>query len=130
MAELLVRVVDKVNSTSQVLDSRCTKRGDVIVVMEDGWPWGNEELGVNSNYVVLKLPNASRAGLRLLEFPEGTLSPLDQRRGRKVEIASFPPLLAALFDNPGGEATANYNDVAFLALTSIKPPINDQAIIA
>jgi hypothetical protein len=45
MCELLIRVVDKVDPLrSEDENRRFTKRGDVIVVVEDQWPWGREEL--------------------------------------------------------------------------------------
>lgn len=43
MAELLIRVTDKVNPEFYK-NTKCTKRGDVIVVHENGWPWGRDEL--------------------------------------------------------------------------------------
>lgn len=42
MAELLVRVTD-LTDPNIYLDSKLTKRGDVIVVRPDGWLWGIEE---------------------------------------------------------------------------------------
>lgn len=39
MAELLVRTVDRVNTDHPYLDVKLTKRGDVIDVRGDGWPW-------------------------------------------------------------------------------------------
>lgn len=54
MAELLVRLVDKVNA-DPALDAGCTKRGDVIVVKEDGWPWGDRE-NDGVTYKVYRLP--------------------------------------------------------------------------
>jgi hypothetical protein len=55
MAELLVRVVDKVNKASARLDAQCTKRGDVIAVQPDGWTWGKQEL-VNPEWRILCVP--------------------------------------------------------------------------
>lgn len=42
MAELLIRVVDKIGD-DVYLDSKCLKRGDVVVAREDGWQWSDEE---------------------------------------------------------------------------------------
>jgi hypothetical protein len=42
MAELLIRVVDKVNLDVN-LNYQCTKRGDVIAVCPDGWNWSTTE---------------------------------------------------------------------------------------
>ena len=56
MAELLVRVVDKVNTDDPLLDVKCLKRGDVVVVCEDGHPWGHEELA-NPDWRILHVPD-------------------------------------------------------------------------
>ena len=44
MTELLLRVHDKVNERDAWLHQRLTKRGDMIVVVPDGWTWGSGEL--------------------------------------------------------------------------------------
>ena len=43
MAELLIKAVDAVHSDTQKNQRGCYKRGDVVVVMPDGHPWGTEE---------------------------------------------------------------------------------------
>lgn len=57
MAELLIRVADKV-STDFYNNARITKRGDVIVVSPNGWPWGAEERTAPF-WRILALPNVS-----------------------------------------------------------------------
>lgn len=57
MCELLVRVVDKFND-DPYLDAQCSKRGDVIVVVEDGHAWGREELS-NPDWTIVKVPGVS-----------------------------------------------------------------------
>jgi len=42
MAELLIRLKNNTNP-DPVKDRMCYKRGDVVVVMPDGHPWGNSE---------------------------------------------------------------------------------------
>jgi hypothetical protein len=54
MAEILLRVVDRVNTESAVKDRQCTKAGDVIVIKPDGWPWGTKEL-INPDWRIVKL---------------------------------------------------------------------------
>lgn len=67
MAELLLRVVDKVGS-DLYRNCQCLKRGDVVVVQPDGWKWGNEEL-TNPDWRILKLPNVTV--LQLQQFLSG-----------------------------------------------------------
>lgn len=46
MAEILLCVRDMGADTGQpVIEHRRPKRGDVVVVREDGWPWGELEMG-------------------------------------------------------------------------------------
>lgn len=82
MAELLIRVVDKVNA-DPALDVRCTKRGDVIVVCEDGWPWGTEERRLPI-YRLLSIPGVPATELQGLtaEQPARTADPAELRRRR------------------------------------------------
>lgn len=55
MAELLIRVVDKVG-TDVFKDAALTKRGDVIVVRPDGWNWGIQELA-NPEWRIVSIPD-------------------------------------------------------------------------
>lgn len=57
MCELLVRVVDKTNPKNPTLDAGLGKRGDVIVIMPDGWKWGREELA-SPEWRIVKIPGA------------------------------------------------------------------------
>jgi hypothetical protein len=57
MCELLVRVVDKIND-DPYLDAQCSKRGDVIVVVEDGHAWGREEIA-NPDWTIIKVPGVA-----------------------------------------------------------------------
>lgn len=52
MAELLVRVIDKINDDFYK-NCQCTKRGDVIAVKPDGWLWSSEELR-NPDWRIIK----------------------------------------------------------------------------
>lgn len=54
MAEMIVRMADKVNRESPYLDVKCTKRGDVIAICEDGWPWSKAEL-TNPDWTLVKV---------------------------------------------------------------------------
>jgi len=58
MAELLVRVIDKVNEDDPALNLLCLKRGDVVTVQEDGWLWSGKELAGNP-WTVIRFPGAS-----------------------------------------------------------------------
>lgn len=61
MSEILVRVAD----TTPTLDTS-SRRGDVIAVCEDGWPWGDKEFE-HSFWRILKLPGVPVATAAILE---------------------------------------------------------------
>ena len=61
MAELLIRNIDRVNNESTSLNARCFKRGDVLVVMEDGWEWSPRELA-GDPWDIIKFPGATVEG--------------------------------------------------------------------
>lgn len=90
MPELLVRVVDKVNS-DPYLDALCTKRGDVIVVKPDGWAWGGKERD-NSEWRIIKLdaPEAECLQFISAELPEtATSNRMVRKRAFTFDIEAF-----------------------------------------
>lgn len=90
MCELLVRVVDKTNPDDPYLDAQLTKRGDVICVQPDGWPWGTEELK-NPDWRIIKLPGVNPEALAAFLSPEIDTDPAQpskvlQRRAFKLDL--------------------------------------------
>lgn len=57
MCELLVRIKDKTSDDPRK-DAQLTKRGDVICVQPDGWPWGKEEVSA-AFWRIVKIPGVS-----------------------------------------------------------------------
>ena len=56
MAELLIRVKDSYPLTGKSeFDAKASRRGDVIVVKEDGWSWGDKELSCDF-WRIVKIP--------------------------------------------------------------------------
>lgn len=87
MAELLVRVVDKVGATPES-DAHCTKAGDVIAVKPDGWSWGNEERA-NPDWVILQLPGVPVESLRtMLEEERSQEGVLLRKRIRRLDLST------------------------------------------
>ena len=137
MAELLVRVNDKIN-TDFYLNCQCTKRGDVIVVQGDGWAWGKEELK-NPDWRIIKLPGVTVSAASVFLAPELPVDPLNpsktlQRRIFKINLddPSIPAAVAAvLADNKRTVPTITAAAVSFnlAALKVAKPSIADPAII-
>lgn len=82
MAEVLIRVVDKVHPTDAVLDRQLTKFGDVIHVAPDGWPWGSEEL-INPEWRIVKIPTLDPALVLDMMEPEYTAP---DAQGNKILI--------------------------------------------
>lgn len=69
MCELLFRVADKTNSNCPYLDAKCTKRGDVIHVAEDGHEWGTEELR-HVDWRIFRLPSLPAENAAAFLAPE------------------------------------------------------------
>lgn len=90
MCELLVRVVDKTNPDDPYLDAQLTKRGDVICIQPDGWPWGREELA-NPDWRIIKLPGIAAESLAAFTAPEVDNDPANpsrvlQRRAFRLDL--------------------------------------------
>lgn len=131
MCELLVRVVDKINSDFY-LNCQCTKRGDVIVAQEDGWKWGKEELA-NPDWRIISMPGVpvnDVAGLLTPELPTDpkVTSRTLQRRAFKFNLNA---ITADLTDASRATsiiaAPVAASDVASLIVA--KPVIQDPTII-
>jgi len=92
MCEILLRVASKVNEKDVYLDTKLTKRGDVIVVKEDGWMWGKEEL-TNPDWRILCLPHVTVSDASAWLAPEFDTDPTQpsktlQRRQFRLDIDS------------------------------------------
>jgi hypothetical protein len=57
MAEFLIKAIDATHSDPIKDKSGSYKRGDVVVVMPDGWPWGRLE--GPPKFVIVKIPGMS-----------------------------------------------------------------------
>lgn len=91
MAELLVRVVSKLNPDDVYKDVKLSKRGDVIMVVPDGWGWSIEER-TNPDWRIFKWPSESVVNASTLLTPElpqvqtTVPDPMLQRRGFYLNI--------------------------------------------
>jgi hypothetical protein len=89
MCEMLVFVVDRVND-DPILDAKCYKRGDVVVVCEDGWDWSKEEK-LNPDWKIVKAKGLSVDDAASFMAPEPETDPLNpspvlQRRAFKLKL--------------------------------------------
>ena len=131
MAEILLRVADKINTNSIYLDAWCTKRGDVIVVQDDGWPWGSKEVN-NPDWVVLQLPLVNHLDIDYLIDPERLdpiLHPLRQRRGHFIDITLLPPGLGNQLDTGGKVINFGLSLAILQTAIVVKTPLADPVII-
>lgn len=122
MCELLVRVVDKVNAQDPRKNAQLTKRGDVITVQEDGWPWSAAELAGNP-WRVIAVPGVPADVVSAFLQPEPYDPVVDhklpQRRAFKFDIDAFLAL-------PAGTKLTR---AQALALKITKPPIPDPDVL-
>jgi len=137
MAEICVRVHDKVNDDFY-LNTRCTKRFDVIEVLPDGSNWGNDPLSLPF-YRIVKLPNISVVEASALLAAEVDIDPLSpsrtlQRRAFRLDLANITiPQAVRNFvaDDSRAQPTITFNIgvTAFRALKVSKASIADPAVI-
>jgi len=81
MAELLVVAVSATHADPATDRRGCYKRGDVVVVMEDGHAWGRKEGA--PKFRVVQVPGVPAARLRYLtESEEG----IDEFTGRETTL--------------------------------------------
>jgi hypothetical protein len=89
MAELLVFAQDQIGADIYK-DTKRYKRGDVVVVCEDGWNWGIEELK-NPLFRIISIPGMSVSEASQFLAPEVDTDPLNpsktlKRRAFKLDV--------------------------------------------
>lgn len=95
MAELLVCARNLAQDRGYVdkeLDSKCYERGDIIVVMPDGWQWGSGETG-DSRFRILKIPGVTVAQVQAHMGSETDIDPQNpskflRRRAKALDLDS------------------------------------------
>jgi len=122
MAELLVRIVDKVNPNDPALDLQCLKRGDVVTIGEDGWPWSGKELS-NPDWKVMYFPGASMSAAESYLAPELPDGPDDMTPKRRRAFAFN--LLAAF-----PQSVFTGGDEEMLSFQIAKPPLEPVDVFA
>ena len=77
MSELLVNLIDSTHRNPAKNVRGCYKRGDVVVVMPDGWKWGKEERP--PKFGVIRVPDLTleyaqkyvQPRTRVIDAPDG-----------------------------------------------------------
>ena len=100
MCELLVRTVDKVNVCPYIDANHSTKRGDVIVIFEDGHEWGRAEINA-PHWTIVKVPGVPRelaTGFLAKEIDDDWQRPSNvlQARAFSYDLAAAPTDYASL----------------------------------
>lgn len=130
MCEMLVRVVDKTNS-DPLLDAKCTKRGDVIVIQPDGWVWGSAEL-TNPHWRIVKIPGLTVSSCLGFLGPELNTDPNNpnyrlRKRLFKLNLEALPDPGRQMQDvrrqNPIHKVVMSLADVLLLKIE--KPPADN-----
>lgn len=129
MAELLVRVVDKVNVDDFYLNTKCTKRGDVIVVCPDGWLWGSQELA-NPEWRIVQVPDLMLEEAEALLAPERDVDP--RHPSRTLQRRAFAlnldlPICAPMLTTVAGPVEIAASVIR--AAKHARPAIEDPAVI-
>lgn len=122
MCEMLVRVVDKVN-TDPYLNAQCTKRGDVIAIQPDGWAWSHLELS-SSQWRIIKVPGITVLEASAFLAPEVNIDPQNpsrvlQRRAFKLDVDALGAM------GQGSTHTRAMNVAQLLSKKLTKAPLAD-----
>lgn len=93
MAEFLIKTIDANHSNPVKDKAGCYKRGDVVVVMPDGWQWGRLE--GPPKFVIVKIPGMTvEAAQKYIESENDTIDPetpvVLTRRKYKFHIDDIP----------------------------------------
>lgn len=144
MAELLVRIKDKVNPDFY-LNAQCGKRGDVIAVQPDGWSWSPRER-TNPEWMIVQFPGVPVAEFSDLLMIEPEPNPdqpsrTRQRRAFKLDVDALgiaEPVVPEGLSTPErrlltrADAVRVYDTIAFdvRAHTIAKAPIPDKSNFA
>ncbi len=135
MAELLVRVKDKINEDFY-LNCQCTKAGDVICIQPDGWNWGREELK-NPDWRIIKMPGVKESDLSAFLQPELPVDPMNppktlQRRAFRLHLDGMPADVKACAADDTRQVAViatKLQAAHALALKVARPAIADPAVI-
>lgn len=139
MAQLLIRVVDKVHPDFYE-NTKNTKRGDVVMACPDDWVWGSEAMTA-PYWRIIKHTQLPLSEAQALMTPELDVDPQNpsrtlQKRAFKLNIdaAALPQAIKTwLADDsratPVLDVTPLVNLTNFRALKVTKPPIQDPNII-
>ena len=138
MAEMLVRVVDKINGDFY-LNCQCTKRADVIVVQADNWNWGRMEL-TDPHYRIVRILGYPLTAAQTYTVPEMPTDPNNpsktlQKRQYYLDLAHtiWPANFAAwLADDSRSQPILQVvfaNVIQTMGVLKVtKPPIQDPAV--
>lgn len=114
MAELLLRIVDKIGSTP-AKDILSSKAGDVVVVCPDGWEWSQMELS-SPAWKIIKMPGVDPAALNdLVRIGNG------RRRDRKIDLSG--PAAVRLLAAPNPLVLTPAQITIVMALRVTKPAL-------
>lgn len=126
MCEIIMRLVSKTHPDLW-WDVKQTKRGDVIEVQADGWPWQERDLS-NPDWALLKLPNVSVEFARQFlaaETGDPLINPYLQRKRSYIDIDTKVP--SALRDtiNATRLLVSNITEAQLLSFITVRDPVPD-----
>jgi hypothetical protein len=122
MAECLVFITDKVNPHSARMNAECPKRGDIITVQDDGWPWSPAERVFP--FSVVQVPGVDAADLSAFLAPEP--DDADKPGKKLLQFRAFK------FDIDDWEAKGKPKLARgqILAMKKGRPPLADPDVLA
>lgn len=137
VCDALIVMHDQVNP-DPLIDCRRFKRGDMVAVVPDDWPWSEFEKS-NPNWRIAKFPLVSVAEAEIFIAAERDLDPANpsrmlRQRARSINVDS-PAVTAAtrawLDDDSRVEPfrTFNFTLAQMVALSTTKSPLQDPNVM-
>jgi len=136
MAEILIRVKDKINKDDFYLNLQCTKRGDVIAVCPNNHEWGSEELR-SPDWRILRFPAIPEEKFHQflsaeididITQPSKTL----QRRQIKFDLDTLDKIHSDFIADDSRKDSifiSNFTELDVASKQIVKPPIPDPVIV-
>lgn len=135
MCEILIVAKDTPHP-DPIVDTDRYKGGDVLVVMDDGWQWGAEELA-NPLFRILKLPNIPIAEAQAFLGRQKNIDPASpsrmlQRRAFGIDFSTLPKAIQAWWNDDTRATpifTANITIQQFRGAKKLKAVIPDPDVL-
>lgn len=132
MPEMLVRTLDKYEGQDLKFHAKSTGRGDVIVVVEDGWQWSEIER-TSPQWIIVKCSASFEECQAMLACEQGNelTNPYARVRAFRLDLEALGHNIPTVEQAKQGlrVESITISDQELNAAKRRKPPIPDPAVI-